>query len=553
MSLIAGHETPIILFASRPLASRKGLGTLLDALLILNELSGIPAYGLWIVGGSDQEREILYRLSLVHPSLSKLLQAGRLLIWGHVESEGMAELYSRSVVTVVPSTFEQFGLVAVEAMACGCPVIASRTGGLQDTIVEGLTGEFVPVDCAQSLANVLTGYLRNPQRSVWQGANGRWWVRSRFATERVYDRFFNLLSHRTPADFPPSDESVAACWRENLIRSAIPAIEGLMRERVLDAKDVSDRTQTSARVVTAGGVAHVKILRTRPPTMSIIYPLPPRYRAPVQFGEIIERYRVFVDSELTPRLLHACETNGLVITQWAEPVDAPDQGMCEALMRGVARFGEGKSDPALRIAFQVALERVAREGSLESVNEFDHASAMLNRSLNGGVFRFQRTHPQVEILRLVQHLEQPTWSLPGRIMARMSSVSKTFLAAHPIVLGVPQLAHGSLKPAHVLREYGKIVACDLDNSLYAVGPLDLIHWQHSDGRIHQRPMVEALQELRGLLPDDDEFVLGAAWLLVYVLHRVLDRTLKGSPDGADRFCDYLLGFTEGAFASGLIP
>jgi hypothetical protein len=73
---------------------------------------------------------------------------------------------------VVPSTFEQFGLVAVEAMACGCPVVASRTGGFQDTIVEGLTGEFVPVDCAQSLANVLTGYLRNPQRSAWQGKNG---------------------------------------------------------------------------------------------------------------------------------------------------------------------------------------------------------------------------------------------------------------------------------------------------------------------------------------------------------------------------------------------
>ena len=553
MSLIADHEVPIILFAGRPLASRKGLNTLLDALLILNELSWIPAYGLWIVGGSDQERDFLQRLSVAHPGLSRLRQAGRLFVWGHVESEGMAELYSRSSVTVVPSTFEQFGLVAVESMACGCPVIASRTGGLQDTVVEGLTGEFVPVDCAQSLANVLTGYLRNPQRSVWQGENGRWWARSRFATEQVYDRFFELIARRTPAAFPPSDKAVAACWRENLIQSSIPTIQRLIGERVQEATDVSDRTQTSVRVVTAEGVVHVKILRTRPPTMSIIYPLPPSYRPPVRFREIIERYRMFQESGLTPHLLHACETDGLIVTRWAEPVDRPDQGMCEALMQGVARFGEARSDPTLRAAFQGALERVAGEGSREAIAAFDDASAMLNRSLNGGVLRFHRTHPQVEILRLVQHLEQPTWSLPGRIMARMLSVARTFLAVCPVVVHLPQLAHGSLKPAHVLREDGRLVACDLDNSLFAVGPLDLIHWLHSDGRIHQRPMVDAMRELRGLLPDHDQFVLGTAWLLVYVLHRVLDRTVKGNPEGADRFCDYLLGFSEGAFATSLIP
>jgi hypothetical protein len=205
------------------------------------------------------------------------------------------------------------------------------------------------------------------------------------------------------------------------------------------------------------------------------------------------------------------------------------------------------------LAFQSALEHVARDGSLEAVADFDHASAMLNRTLNGGVLRFHRTHPQVEIMRLVEHLERPTWSLPGRIAARMLSVGKTFLAVRPLVVGIPQLAHGSLKPAHVLQEDGRIVACDLDNSMYLVGPLDLIHWQHSDGRIYQRPMPEALRKLRGLLPDDDQFVLGTAWLLVYVLHRVLDRTLKGNRDGADRLCNYLLGFPEGAYATGLIP
>lgn len=551
-SLTADREIPVILFAGRPLASRKGLSTLLDALLILDGLAALPAYGLWIAGGDDAERDFLLRLSLIHPGLARLRLTGRLQVWGHMEVEGMAELYSRSSVTVVPSTFEQFGLVAVEAMACGCPVVASRIGGFQDTVVEGLTGELVPVDCAQSLANVLTGYLRNPQRSIWQGANGHGWVRARFSADRVYDRFFELISNQTPAPFPPPDQSVASRWRHDVIRAAIPKLEALMGERVLDATDVSAQTQTSARVLTSGGLAHVKILRTRPPTASIIFPLARDLRPPVQFREIIGRYRAFQDSGLAPRLLHVSETDGLVVTRWAEPVANLDHAVREELMQGFARFGENRVGPGDLATFRSALERIADEGSADAIAEFDSVSALVNRSLNGGVLRFHRTHPQVELLRLVRHLEQRAWALPERIVARMLSVTTTFLAARAIVVDVPRLSHGSLKPAHVLRDKGRIVTCDLDNSLYAVGPLDVIHWQYSDGRFHQRPMVDAIRDLRQLIPDENQFVLGTAWLLVYVLHHILDRVVKGDPVGAGRFCDYLLGFHEAAYATRLI-
>jgi len=529
------------------------LSTLLDALLILDGLAALPAFGLWIAGGDDAERDFLLQLSLIHPGLARLRREGRLQVWGHVEVEGMAELYSRSSVTVVPSTFEQFGLVAVEAMACGCPVVASRIGGFQDTVIEGLTGELVPVDCAQSLANVLTGYLRNPQRSVWQGANGHGWVRAHFSADDVYDRFFALISRQTPAPFPPADESLAFRWRQDVIRAAIPKLERLMGERVLEAADVSDRTQTSARVRTSAGLAHVKIVRTRPPTASIIFPLAPEQRPPVQFREIIARYRAFQESGLAPRLLHVCEADGLVVTRWAEPAEDAGHAAREALMQGFARFGEDRVDAEDLAAFRNAIERVAAEGTADAIAAFDAASAAVNRSLNGGVLRFHRTHPQVELLRLVRHLEQRVWALPERIVARMVSVATTFLSARAFVVEFPRLAHGSLKPAHVLRDEGRVVACDLDNSVYAVGPLDLIHWQHSDGRIHQRPMVDALRDLRGLIPDESQFVLGTAWLLVYVLHRILDRVVKGNPLGADRFCDYLLGFHEAAYATGLIP
>jgi glycosyltransferase involved in cell wall biosynthesis len=89
-------------------------------------------------------------------------------------------------IVVVPSTRpEPFGLVAIEAMAAGRAVVASRHGGLEEIVVDGETGSlFTPAD-AQALADIIRCYLANRDLAEAQGRQGR----ERFAQhfdERVY-------------------------------------------------------------------------------------------------------------------------------------------------------------------------------------------------------------------------------------------------------------------------------------------------------------------------------------------------------------------------------
>ena len=71
--------------------------------------------------------------------------------------------YSAADVVVVPSYYESFGMVALEAMACGTPVVASQVGGLAFLVQDGVTGFTVPVDEPGALADKLMMLVRDPE------------------------------------------------------------------------------------------------------------------------------------------------------------------------------------------------------------------------------------------------------------------------------------------------------------------------------------------------------------------------------------------------------
>jgi D-inositol-3-phosphate glycosyltransferase len=92
--------------------------------------------------------------------------------------------YQAADVCVVPSYVETFGLVAVEALACGTPVIASRVGGLTFTVQDGRTGFLVPWRCAGPFAERLELLLANPELRARFAAAARLSV-ERFAWPQV--------------------------------------------------------------------------------------------------------------------------------------------------------------------------------------------------------------------------------------------------------------------------------------------------------------------------------------------------------------------------------
>ena len=73
---------------------------------------------------------------------------------------------------VVPSYYESFGMVALEAMACGTPVVASQVGGLAFLVQDGVTGFTVPVDEPEALADRLTELVKDPGTSSKDGRPG---------------------------------------------------------------------------------------------------------------------------------------------------------------------------------------------------------------------------------------------------------------------------------------------------------------------------------------------------------------------------------------------
>lgn len=82
---------------------------------------------------------------------------------GHRDQEVIAEIYSIADVSVVPSRNEPFGLVAIEALACGTPVVATNQGGLVDFIDESI-GSLVPVEDDIALSEAITAEILSPNK-----------------------------------------------------------------------------------------------------------------------------------------------------------------------------------------------------------------------------------------------------------------------------------------------------------------------------------------------------------------------------------------------------
>jgi glycosyltransferase involved in cell wall biosynthesis len=190
-SLTGAVDRPILLTLAR-LDFQKGLDHLIETAALLPE-------PIFAVAGDGPERERLEALARDRGVAERVRFLGR--------REDVAELLGACDVYVLPSLFEGLPVSVLEAMAAGRPVAATRIGGTDEAVVDGVTGRLVPPGDPPALAAALAAMLRDPEGLCSMGAAGRARVVERFSATtmganvgRVYDEVLGLNRSAAPGE-----------------------------------------------------------------------------------------------------------------------------------------------------------------------------------------------------------------------------------------------------------------------------------------------------------------------------------------------------------------
>lgn len=182
---------PVLLFVGR-IDPVKGLEFLLDGYAALRATwtDGSPPR-LVIVGGDLTPAGLGDDLARIHAQAAAKGIADGITFAGSQPHERLPEYYNAADLVVVPSRYESFGLVAVEGMACGTPVVASRVGGLPYTVEDGINGFLMPYGAVDQLAAASAHVLRDP--ALWAHLSaGAIATAQRFGWEQVTERILAL-------------------------------------------------------------------------------------------------------------------------------------------------------------------------------------------------------------------------------------------------------------------------------------------------------------------------------------------------------------------------
>lgn len=168
------------------LVPRKGVDISIRALARLKD-AGRTDIELLIVGGSggasdpaaDPEARRMIRLA------DELGVADQVIVRGQVPQVELPRILRSANAVVCAPWYEPFGIVPLEAMACGVPVIAASVGGLIDTVVDGVTGIHVPPRDPEAVAEAILQLVDDPARAAELGRMGRNRSRTRYSWSRV--------------------------------------------------------------------------------------------------------------------------------------------------------------------------------------------------------------------------------------------------------------------------------------------------------------------------------------------------------------------------------
>ena len=180
----------MLLFVGR-IETLKGIDSLIEAVALMRQKG--EQVCLAVIGGDPDLSpaalsEEMTRLQAMRERFG--LQESVAFL-GRKSQDTLPYYYSAAEAVVVPSHYELFGMVALEAMACGTPVVASQVGGLAFLVQDGITGFTVPVEEPNTLATRLTELVQNPGLREQMGHQAAVFAQD-YSWEKITERMIKL-------------------------------------------------------------------------------------------------------------------------------------------------------------------------------------------------------------------------------------------------------------------------------------------------------------------------------------------------------------------------
>jgi D-inositol-3-phosphate glycosyltransferase len=163
-------DVKMLLFVGR-IEPLKGIDTILRAVNMLREENPLLVDKLWIsvIGGGGEDDTPDAEMVRLKELREQLGLRNLVTFLGARDQDTLHYYYGAAEALIMPSDYESFGMVALEAMACGTPVIASQVGGLAFLVQDGVTGFHVPNRDPEALVGAIRAVLTDPVRRQMMG------------------------------------------------------------------------------------------------------------------------------------------------------------------------------------------------------------------------------------------------------------------------------------------------------------------------------------------------------------------------------------------------
>lgn len=171
-------DAPVLLWVGRPVIT-KAIPVLIDAFALVH--SACPEVYLVLVGDFNRR-----------PDIPRMVSAQGLVHWvrfpGRVDHADLPAYYRLATLYVHPSRYEGLGLTMIEASSCGTPVVATRSAGAQEIVIDGETGYLCAIDDPANLADRISHLLVNPELAVRYGQQAHTHVTRKFDRQQAIQK-----------------------------------------------------------------------------------------------------------------------------------------------------------------------------------------------------------------------------------------------------------------------------------------------------------------------------------------------------------------------------